>query len=106
MNLFRSLKVDEREMYIWFVVPACALKGCLFGMQVSLSLTHSVQQWVLRKWRLDVEHTHAGIDLQNDLPKLLDLPFADEYFFARTAHEAPALFWTVWCKNLKKWVCC
>ena len=22
MNLFRSLKVDEREMYIWFVVPA------------------------------------------------------------------------------------
>ena len=38
MNLFRSLKVDEREMYIWFVVPACALKGLPFW---HAGLTHS-----------------------------------------------------------------
>ncbi len=38
MNLFRSLKVDEREMYIWFVVPACALKGLPFW-HAGLTLT-------------------------------------------------------------------
>ena len=42
-KLFHSLKVDEREMYIWFVVHACALKGLpFFGMQVSL--TYSFKQ--------------------------------------------------------------
>ena len=41
------------------------------------------------KWRLDVEHAQCGIDLQDDLPKLLDLTFADNIFlFARTAREA------------------
>ena len=43
----------------------------------------------MRKWRLDVEHAQCGIDLQDDLPKLLDLRFANDILLlARTAHEA------------------
>ena len=43
----------------------------------------------MRKWRLDVEHALCGIDLQDGLPKLLDLRFAgDILLFARTAQEA------------------
>ena len=39
----------------------------------------------MRKWRLDVEHAQCGIDLQDGLPKLLDLRFADDILlFART----------------------
>ena len=35
-----------------------------------------------------VEHAHCGIDLQDALPKLLDLRFADDILlFAGTAHE-------------------
>ena len=30
----------------------------------------------MRKWRLDVEHAQCGIDLPDDLPKLLGLRFA------------------------------
>ena len=48
----------------------------------------SVQQWAMRKWRIVVEHAHCGIDLQDALPKLLGLRFADDILlFARTAHE-------------------
>ena len=43
----------------------------------------------MRKWRFDVENPHYGIDLQDDLPKLLDKRFADDILlFAGTAHEA------------------
>ena len=44
----------------------------------------------MRKWRIVVEHAHCRIDLQDALPKLLDLRFADDtsiLFFARTPHE-------------------
>ena len=55
---------------------------------MQVSLTHSVQQWVMRKWRLDVEHAQCGIDLQDGLPKPLGPRFADDVLlFARTAHE-------------------
>ena len=48
----------------------------------------SVQQWVMGKWRLDVEHAQGGIDKENDMPKLVDPRFADELFiFARIARE-------------------
>ena len=30
----------------------------------------------MRKWGLDVEHAQCGIDMQNDLPKILDSMFA------------------------------
>ena len=43
----------------------------------------------MRKCRLDVEYAQCGIDLQDGLPKLLDLRFADNILLlARTAHEA------------------
>ena len=45
MNLFRSRKVDESEMYIWFVVPA----GYLFGRRVSLTHSLKLLGMVLRK---------------------------------------------------------
>ena len=60
-------------------------QGCVLNSKLSLF----VQQWAMRKCRLDVEHTHYGFDLQDDFPNLLDLMFAhDILLFARTAHEA------------------
>ena len=47
-------------------------------MVLTPTLFSSVQQWAMRKWRLDVEHAQCGIDLQDGLPQLLDLRFADE----------------------------
>ena len=51
------------------VIQGCVLRPKLFS---------SVQQRAMRKWRLDVEHAQCGIDLQDGVPKLLDLRFADE----------------------------
>ena len=37
---------------------------------------------------LDVEHAQCGIDLENDIPKLVDPRFANELFiYARIARE-------------------
>ena len=50
----------------------------------------------MRKWRRDVEHAQFGIDLQDGVPKLLDLRFADDILlFARTAQEALFLLETL-----------
>ena len=68
-----------------FPINSGVRQGCVLSPKVF----SSVQQWAMRKWRLDVENAHYGIDLQDDLPKLLDLRFADDILlFARTAHEA------------------
>ena len=68
-----------------FPINSGVRQGCVLNPK----LFSSVQQWAMRKWRLDVENAHYGIDLQDDLPKLLDLRFADDILlFARTAHEA------------------
>ena len=67
-------------------------QGCVLNPK----LFSSVQQWAMRKWRLDVEHALCGIDLQDGLPKLLDLRFAgDILLFARTAQEALFLLETL-----------
>ena len=52
-------------------------------------LFSSVHHWAMRKKRrLDVEHAQCGIDLPDDLPKILDLMFADDILiFAGTAHK-------------------
>ena len=66
------------------------------GCVLSPKLFSSVQQWAMRKWRRDVEHAQCGIDLQDGLPKLLDLRFADDILlFARTAQEALFLLETL-----------
>ena len=49
----------------------------------------SAQQWAMGKWRVSVEHAQCGIDLQDGLPKPLDLRFADDIFlFARFLLES------------------
>ena len=43
----------------------------------------------MRKFRLDVEETQCDILLQDGLPELLDVSFADDMLLlARSAHEA------------------
>ena len=60
MNLFRSLRVDEREIYIWFVVTACALTGlaCKSHSLICTSIlyrrlnTYTYWKSQSRKWKI------------------------------------------------------
>ena len=62
------------------------------GCVLSPKFFSSVQQCAMQKKKLDVEHAQCGIDLQDGLPKFLDLRFADDIsFFARTAHKTVLL---------------
>ena len=55
----------DTDMSNCFPINSGVRQGCVW----SLKLFSSVKQWAMRK---------RGIDLQHDLPKLLDLRFADE----------------------------
>ena len=82
----------DTDLSYCFPINSGVTQGCV----LSPKPFSSVQQWAMRKWRLDVQHAQCGIDLPDGLPKLLDLRFADDILlFARTAREALFLLETL-----------
>ena len=74
----------ETDLGTCFPINSGARQGCV----LIPNFFPSVQQWAIRKWRLDVEHAQCGGDLQDGLPKLLDLKV---FFFPSHLFPEPSL---------------
>ena len=62
--------------------------GVRQGCVLSPRLFTGVLQWAMRKWRSKVESKGFGIEMQDGMPRLLDLRFADDIFiFGSTSVE-------------------
>ena len=62
--------------------------GMRQGCVLSPRLFTGVLQWAMRKWRSKVESKGFGIEMQDGMPRLLDLRFADDIFtFGSTSVE-------------------
>ena len=62
--------------------------GVRQGRVLSPRLFTGVLQWAMRKWRSKVESKGFGIEMQDGMPRLLDLRFADDIFiFGSTSVE-------------------